>query len=146
MRVYIEALLLYSHPHADRVGAAGPREVVVSLNEIIKEWLQNEWAQTDCALTDGLIDVQKLARQLNGLFVQIEDHKFYCPVRLVEYDVERVFFLVGPFPGSDGPQISRSVLRAMGKVGSPEYRAYLNLCIDWDRAEKAKRVYPNLID
>ena len=140
MRLFTEAVLSYP-ARARAESYVGLRRLVIGVTEIVTLWLQ--WqakhyrpgkASTGQALLNALLRLRSLAVPLNP------KGGFYFPVTLEAVSDGRlnlgdaVSFVLSLPPGSQvGPPVDRSVLRAMGRVSGAAYRAYLALCLDWDR-------------
>ena len=134
IRVFLEVLL--GHPPAERDGQL--KETVYSVSEIVEDWLQ--WKRrnyrvtgrtTGGALREGL-------RRLRDIAIPMNDRGgFYFPVMVSAGQGwnldDKIAFVTRLPPSRVGPRVDRHVLRRLGKRSGPAYRAYVNLCFEWDR-------------
>ena len=134
MRLFIEGCL--SLPAGDRDGRL--RQMRFTIREIAGEWLawdlgsyRPSGASTGAALRTAL-------GQLNQLYVDMPNQGWYYPLLLeavqgLSLDSRVAILSRLPSGSGVGPPIDRQMLRKLGKLSAPAYRAFLYLACEWDR-------------
>ena len=147
LRCFVEALI--ASRRQDRNGGLH-RIRPFTIREIAGEWLQwNLKHYRPGHITTGR-RLQEGLRRMRDLYIPIgNEGGFYFPLLLSGVSSwglhGQVSFLSQMPRGSEvGPSVNRNVLRVLGKLSEPAYRAYLALCIEWDRygGHKGKLILP----
>ena len=134
LRLFIESLL--SLPVAARDGRL--HELRFTIREVAGEWLG--WNLKDYRPTGeqkGLA-LRRAVNEVRGMFVDMPQGGLYYPISPLavsglKLDDQLAMIVCLPSGSEVGPSVDRSILRKLGKVSGPAYRAYLALCCEWDR-------------
>ena len=134
LRLFIESLL--SLPVAARDGRL--HELRFTIREVAGEWLG--WNLKDYRPTGAQkgMALRRAVNEVRGMFVDMPQGGLYYPISPLAISglkLEDQLAVIVCLPsGSDvGPPVDRTILRQLGKVSGPAYRAYLALCCEWDR-------------
>ena len=134
LRLFIESLL--SLPVAARDGRL--HELRFTIREVAGEWLG--WNLKDYRPTGAQkgLALRRAVNEVRGMFVDMPQGGLYYPISPLAISglkLEDQLAMIVCLPsGSDvGPPVDRAILRQLGKVSGPAYRAYLALCCEWDR-------------
>lgn len=134
LRLFIESLL--SLPVAARDGRL--HELRFTIREVAGEWLG--WNLKDYRPTGAQkgLALRRAVNEVRGMFVDMPQGGLYYPISPLAISglkLEDQLAMIVCLPsGSDvGPPVDRTILRQLGKISGPAYRAYLALCCEWDR-------------
>ena len=134
LRLFIESLL--SLPVIARDGRL--HELRFTVREVAGEWLG--WNLKDYRPTGAQkgLALRRAVNEVRGMFVDMPQGGLYYPISPLAISglkLEDQLAMIVCLPsGSDvGPPVDRTILRQLGKVSGPAYRAYLALCCEWDR-------------
>ena len=143
-RIFLE--MLVSHPTVLRDG--GRHAMVYEVRDIVGNWLGWKLESYKPSLESSGGALRRALERLNTAVIDLPKGGFWLP--LVVWGMDEVGLNGQIFteqltpPGGDvGPGVNRRVIRALGNRGAA-WRAYLNLCCDWDyrAGHKGKLVAP----
>ena len=134
LRLFIESLLSLQWRPAD----GRLHELRFTIREVAGEWLG--WNLKDYRPTGAQkgLALRRAVNEVRGMFVDMPQGGLYYPISPLAISglkLEDQLAMIVCLPsGSDvGPPVDRAILRQLGKVSGPAYRAYLALCCEWDR-------------
>ena len=135
LRIFIETLLAI--PVESRNGHL--QRLRFSLRTIATDWLamsEDRYRKLAARERDALLEA---VRNVSRIEIPINDRGgFYLPLMLEAVsgrgrnDYISILSRI-PSDGRVGASVDRELLRTLGKISGPAYRAYLSLCMAWDR-------------
>ena len=134
LRLFIESLL--SLPVAARDGRL--HELRFTIREVAGEWLG--WNLKDYRPTGAQkgLALRRAVNEVRSMFVDMPQGGLYYPISPLaisglKLDDQMALIVCLPSGSDVGPPVDRPILRQLGKISGPAYRAYLTLCCEWDR-------------
>ena len=141
LRIFVEALMAIPvegrDGHLYRITSGDGRPFTI--REIAGEWLQWKLHNYKPAHKYTGQALKRALRRLRDLEIPMGNHGgFYYALMLEAVEGwglnHGIAFLARLPKGSGvGPSVDRNVLRVLGKLSEPAYRAYLALCFEWNR-------------